>query len=59
MAKYGMARVENSRQRGEISVDALSEKVKRSAELIKICKNKLKMTETDVQQILDDLEKNE
>lgn len=40
---------------GEISVDSLSEKVKRAASLIAFCKEKLKSTEDDVQKILDDL----
>jgi len=40
---------------GEISVDSLSEKVKRAAELIAFCKEKLTSTENDVQKILDDL----
>ncbi len=40
---------------GEISVDVLSEKVKRAAELIHFCKEKLISTEQDVQKILDDL----
>lgn len=40
---------------GEISVDLLSEKVKRAAELIAFCKDKLTSTETDVQKILDSL----
>ena len=41
---------------GEISVDELSEKVKRATELIKICKTKLTTTEEDVNKILKDLE---
>lgn len=41
---------------GEITVDELSIKVKRAAELIKICKNKLMTTEEDVNLILKDLE---
>lgn len=41
---------------GEISVDELSEKVKRASELIKICKNKLSSTEEDVNKILKELE---
>lgn len=41
---------------GEISVDELSEKVKRAAFLINICKKKLSSTEADVQQILKELE---
>lgn len=41
---------------GEISVDELSVKVKRAAELIKVCKTKLTSTEEDVNQILKELE---
>jgi exodeoxyribonuclease VII small subunit len=44
-------------EQGEISVDALSEKVKRAAILIKICKAKLVSTEEDVARILKELEK--
>jgi exodeoxyribonuclease VII small subunit len=43
---------------GEISVDELSIKVKRAAELIAICKNKLTSTEEDVNLILSELEGN-
>lgn len=41
---------------GEISVDVLSAKVKRAAELIKICKEKIRSTEEDVNVILKELE---
>ena len=41
---------------GGISVDELSEKVKRAALLIKICKQKLTATEDDVTNILKELE---
>ena len=41
---------------GEISVDILSEKVKRAALLIRICKNKLTSKEEDVGRILKELE---
>jgi exodeoxyribonuclease VII small subunit len=44
---------------GDISVDELSEKVKRAALLIKICKAKLYATEGDVNQILKELEDND
>ena len=47
-----VAEIEN----GQISVDELSEKVKRAAVLIKICKAKLTSTEEDVTKILKDLE---
>lgn len=40
---------------GNISIDQLSEKVKRASLLIKICKNKLSSTEEDVNQILKEL----
>jgi exodeoxyribonuclease VII small subunit len=45
-------------EEGEISVDVLSEKVKRAALLIKICKAKLTSTEEDVTNILKELEAN-
>ena len=43
-------------EEGEVSVDILSEKVKRAAFLIKICKDKLHATEGDVNKILAELE---
>lgn len=43
-------------EQGEISVDELSEKVKRAATLIKNCKMKLTTTEEDVNQILKELD---
>lgn len=43
-------------EQGEISVDELSEKVKRAAYLIKICKLKLSTTEEDVNKILKELD---
>jgi len=43
-------------EQGEISVDELSEKVKRAALLIKICKSKLATTEEDVNKILKELD---
>ena len=43
-------------EQGEITVDELSEKVKRAALLIKICKQKLTTTEEDVSRILKEIE---
>lgn len=43
-------------EEGHISVDELSEKVKRAAQLITICKTKLSTTEEDVNRILKDLD---
>ncbi|MCK9400932.1 MAG: exodeoxyribonuclease VII small subunit [Bacteroidales bacterium] len=42
-------------ERGEITIDTLSEKVKRAAELIRICKTKLISTEDDVNKILGEI----
>jgi exodeoxyribonuclease VII small subunit len=42
-------------EEGEITIDTLSEKVKRAAELIKICKTKLSSTEDDVNKILGEI----
>lgn len=44
---------------GEIQVDELSDKVKRATELIRFCKEKLKTTESDVNQILKELDNEE
>lgn len=46
-------------EEGHISVDELSEKVKRAALLIKVCKEKLTSTEEDVSKILKDLDSTE
>lgn len=46
-------------EEGEISVDALSAKVKRATELIRFCKEKLHTTEEDVNSILKELEEGE
>lgn len=43
-------------EQGEISVDELSEKVKRASQLIKLCKTKLTATEEDVTKILKELD---
>lgn len=39
----------------DISVDDLAEKVKRASMLIRICKDKLTKTETEVNEVLKDL----
>jgi exodeoxyribonuclease VII small subunit len=43
-------------ENGEITVDQLSEKVKRASQLISICRQKLSATEEDVNKILKELE---
>lgn len=54
-----LQRIVSEIEEGQISVDELSEKVKRAALLIKICKAKLTSTEEDVNKILKDLEASE
>ena len=49
----------NDLEEGEISVDELSEKVKRASELIEFCQQKLASTEEDVNSILKDLDEKE
>jgi exodeoxyribonuclease VII small subunit len=49
----------NEIEQGGISVDVLSEKVKRAALLIAFCKKKLRSTELDVRKILQELDEPE
>lgn len=51
-----LQQIVNEIEKGQITVDELSEKIKRAAELIKICKKKLYTTEEDVNRILKELE---
>jgi exodeoxyribonuclease VII small subunit len=41
----------------ELDVDQLSASVKKAADLLKICKSKLRDTEQEIQKILDDMDK--
>ena len=41
-----------------VSVDVLAEKVKRAAELITYCQNKLRSTEIEVGKIIEQMERN-
>ena len=41
-----------------VSVDILAEKVKRAAELITFCQNKLRATETEVNRIIEQMDNN-
>jgi exodeoxyribonuclease VII small subunit len=50
-----LQQIVNELEQGEISIDLLSEKVKRASELIAICKRKLYATELDVKQVLKSL----
>ena len=51
-----LQRIVSEIEEGQISVDELSDKVKRAAHLITICKTKLSTTEEDVNRILQDLD---
>ena len=51
-----LQRIVSEIENGEISVDELSEKVKRATQLIRLCKLKLTTTEEDVNKMLRDLE---
>ncbi len=42
----------------ELDVDELSNKVKKAADLLKLCKMKLHETEEDIRKILDEMETN-
>ena len=41
---------------GELDVDELTDKVKRVASLLDICKKKLKTTEAEIQKVIEGLE---
>ena len=49
----------NDLEEGEITVDELTEKVKRASELIQFCKGVLRKTELDVDQILEEIKGSE
>ena len=46
-------------ERADISIDDLSEKVKRASKLISVCKDILSKTDKEVKSILENLDKNE
>jgi exodeoxyribonuclease VII small subunit len=50
-----LERIVQEIESGEISVDDLSEKVKRASELIRFCRKTLSSTEAEVETILKDL----
>ena len=51
-----LQRIVTEMERGDVGIDELSVNVKRAAELIQYCKNKLKATDLDVAEILKQLE---
>ncbi|QNR23889.1 MULTISPECIES: exodeoxyribonuclease VII small subunit [Croceimicrobium] len=50
-----LQRIMSALQNEEISVDSLSEKVKRASELLKFCHDKLRDTEKEVGTVIKDL----
>ena len=50
-----LERIVSEIENEDISVDELSEKVKRASKLIQICKDALHSTEEEVKQILEEL----
>lgn len=44
---------------GDLDVDELTDKVKRVAYLLETCKTKLRTTESEIQKVMDGLEKDE
>ncbi len=49
----------NEIENDDISVDELSEKVKRASQLIVLCKTKLTKTEQEVSKVLEEMKKDE
>lgn len=54
-AKKELEEIVYSIESGELDVDTLTEKVKRAAELIAFCKDKLTKTDKELQKILNDI----
>ena len=52
-----LQQIVNEIENEETSIDLLSLKIKRAAELLRICKNKLHNTEEDVVTILKEIQK--
>lgn len=46
-----VAQIEN----GELGIDELSKKVEEAAELVKMCKDKLRQTDADIEQMLNEI----
>jgi len=54
-----LKRIIKELEQGNISVDLLSEKVRRAAFLITLCKTKLTETEEEVNKVIDSMEENQ
>ena len=54
-----LAQIARDIENETVSVDVLAEKVKRASDLITICQAKLKLTETEVNKIISQMEQKE
>ena len=54
-AKNELEQIVQSIESNELDVDALTDKVKRAAELIALCKEKLTKTDQELQKLLQDI----
>jgi exodeoxyribonuclease VII small subunit len=54
-ARKELEEIVRSIESGELDVDKLTEKVKRAAELISFCKEKLTKADEDLQRMLDEI----
>ena len=54
-AKNELEQIVQSIESNELDVDALTDKVKRAAELIALCKEKLTKTDKELQKLLQDI----
>lgn len=52
-----LEKIVHSIENESIDVDELSEKVKRASQLLKLCSDKLRLTEKEVEKIIGNLEK--
>ncbi len=55
-AKEELDQIVREIETGEADIDTLSSKIKRAGELITLCRNKLRETEQDVENILNSFE---
>jgi len=55
-AKAELENILDELERGEAGIDTLAKQVKRAAELIRLCREKLKNTEGEVESLLDQLD---
>ena len=55
-AKKELEEIVTSIESGKLAIDALTNSVKRAAELISLCKQKLTKTDKELQKILEEIE---